>query len=173
MLQFVGLNEINGPLVALQGVTGVSFDEMVSIKLNTGETRFGRVVQIEGERVVIQVFEGTRGMSLDNSRTTLLGHPMEMPLSLELLGRTFNGSGRPIDGLGEIVSEKSADINGKPMNPVTRVYPRNYINTGISTIDALATLISRPEDADLLRLRYEPHHAGCQMVRHCSAFGHR
>lgn len=141
MLQFVGLNEINGPLVALQGVTGVSFDEMVSIKLNMGETRFGRVVQIEGERVVIQVFEGTRGMSLDNSRTTLLGHPMEMPLSLELLGRTFNGSGRPIDGLGEIVSEKSADINGKPMNPVTRVYPRNYINTGISTIDALATLI--------------------------------
>ena len=141
MLQFVGLNEINGPLVALQGVTGVAFEEMVSLKLNSGETRFGRVVEIEGDRVIIQVFEGTRGMSMDNTRTTMLGHPMEVPLSTELLGRVFNGSGRPIDGLGEIFCEKSADINGKPMNPVSRIYPRNYINTGISTIDALATLI--------------------------------
>jgi V/A-type H+/Na+-transporting ATPase subunit B len=141
MLQFVGLNEINGPLVALQGVTGVAFEEMVSLKLNSGETRFGRVVEIQGDRVIIQVFEGTRGMSMDNTRTTMLGHPMEVPLSTELLGRVFNGSGRPIDGLGEIFCEKSADINGKPMNPVSRIYPRNYINTGISTIDALATLI--------------------------------
>ena len=141
MLQFVGLNEINGPLVALQGVSGVAFEEMVSLKLNSGETRFGRVVEIEGDRVIIQVFEGTRGMSMDNTRTTMLGHPMEVPLSTELLGRVFNGSGRPIDGLGEIFCEKSADINGKPMNPVSRIYPRNYINTGISTIDALATLI--------------------------------
>ena len=141
MLQFVGLNEINGPLIALDHVAGVSFDEMVALKMESGEQRFGRVVQIEGDRAVIQVFEGTRGMSLTNVRTTLLGHPMEMPLSTEVLGRIFNGSGRPIDGLGEIFCEKSADINGKPMNPVTREYPRNYINTGISTIDALATLI--------------------------------
>ena len=141
MLQFVGLNEINGPLIALDHVAGVSFDKMVALKMESGEQRFGRVVQIEGDRAVIQVFEGTRGMSLTNVRTTLLGHPMEMPLSTEVLGRIFNGSGRPIDGLGEIFCEKSADINGKPMNPVTREYPRNYINTGISTIDALATLI--------------------------------
>ena len=109
--------------------------------MNNGENRFGRIVQIDGGRAVIQVFEGTRGMSLDNTRTTLLGHPMEMPLSPELLGRTFNGAGRPIDGLGEVFCEKSADINGKPLNPVSREYPRNYINTGISSIDALATLI--------------------------------
>ena len=141
MLQFVGLREINGPLVALDRVPAVAFEEMVSLKLNSGETRFGRVVEIDGDRAVIQVFEGTRGLSLENTRTTLLGHPMEMPLSLEVLGRTFNGSGRPIDGLGEIFCERSADINGKPMNPVGRVYPRNYINTGISTIDGLATLI--------------------------------
>jgi V/A-type H+-transporting ATPase subunit B len=109
--------------------------------MDNGENRFGRIVQIDGGRAVIQVFEGTRGMSLDNTRTTLLGHPMEMPLSPELLGRTFNGAGRPIDGLGEVFCEKSADINGKPLNPVSREYPRNYINTGISSIDALATLI--------------------------------
>ena len=137
MLQFVGLSEINGPLVALDRVPKVAFEEMVSLKLDSGETRFGRVVEIDGDRAVIQVFEGTRGLSLENTRTTLLG----MPLSLEVLGRTFNGSGRPIDGLGEIFCERSADINGKPMNPVERVYPRNYINTGISTIDGLATLI--------------------------------
>ena len=118
-----------------------AFEEMVSLRMDNGENRFGRIVQIDGGRAVIQVFEGTRGMSLDNTRTTLLGHPMEMPLSPELLGRTFNGAGRPIDGLGEVFCEKSADINGKPLNPVSREYPRNYINTGISSIDALATLI--------------------------------
>ena len=141
MLQFTGLSEINGPLIALEGVPNAAFEEMVSLRMDNGENRFGRIVQIDGGRAVIQVFEGTRGMSLDNTRTTLLGHPMEMPLSPELLGRTFNGAGRPIDGLGEGFCEKSADINGKPLNPVSREYPRNYINTGISSIDALATLI--------------------------------
>ena len=141
MLEFTGLQEINGPLVALDQVPSVAFDEMVSFRLADQSHRYGRVVQIDGNRAVIQVFEGTNGMSLENTRTTLLGHPMEMQLSPELLGRTFNGAGRPIDGLGELFSEKSADINGRPLNPVERVYPRNYINTGISTIDGLATLI--------------------------------
>ena len=98
-------------------------------------------MQLEGSRAAIQVFEGTNGLSLTNTRTRFKGKPMELPLSLELLGRVFNGSGRPIDGLGEIYAEKSADINGLPLNPVSRVYPRNYINTGISSIDALMTLI--------------------------------
>ena len=102
MLQFTGLSEINGPLIALEGVPNAAFEGMVSLRMDNGENRFGRIVQIDGGRAVIQVFEGTRGMSLDNTRTTLLGHPMEMPLSPELLGRTFNGAGRPIDGLGEV-----------------------------------------------------------------------
>lgn len=141
MLEFTGLSEINGPLIALDNVPDVGFEELVSLRMADGGQRFGRVVQIDGRRAVIQVFEGTRGMSLDNTRTTFTGHPMEMALSLELLGRTFSGAGNPIDGLGPVYSDKRADINGKPMNPVERVYPRNYINTGISTIDALATLI--------------------------------
>lgn len=141
MVEFVGLSEINGPLVVLDNVPKVGFEELVSLRMTTGETRMGRVVQIDGPRAVIQVFEGTRGMALDNTRVTFQGHPMEMPLTMELLGRTFNGSGQPIDGLGDIFAEASADINGQPMNPVTRVYPRNYINTGVSTIDGLATLI--------------------------------
>ena len=141
MLQLIGLHEINGPLAVLDQVPQASFEEMVELKLDTGETRYGRIVQMEGDRAVIQVFEGTRGMSLENTRTTLVGHPMEIPLSPEILGRTFSGSGQPIDGLGPVFAAQSADINGQPMNPVRRVYPRNYINTGISSIDGLATLI--------------------------------
>ncbi len=140
-LQYVGLSEINGPLVVLDGVDGVSFDEVVEIRLTDGSQRIGRVVEISGEKAILQVFEGTNGLSLKNTRTRFMGRPMEMPLSTELLGRVFNGAGRPIDGLGEIYSEKTADINGKPLNPVSRSYPRNYIHTGISSIDALMTLI--------------------------------
>ncbi len=140
-LQYVGLSEINGPLVVLDDVEGVSFDEVVEIRLADGSQRIGRVVEISGKKAILQVFEGTNGLSLKNTRTRFMGKPMEMPLSPELLGRVFNGAGRPIDGLGEIYSEKTADINGKPLNPVSRSYPRNYIHTGISSIDALMTLI--------------------------------
>ena len=140
-VQYIGLKEINGPLIALDNVTGVSYDEVAEIQLDDGTVRTGRVVQIDGSRAVLQVFEGTKGLSLRNTRTRFTGKPMEMPLSEELLGRVFNGAGRPIDGLGEIYAEKYADINGKPLNPVARSYPRNYINTGISSIDALTTLI--------------------------------
>ena len=140
-VQFVGLKEINGPLVVLDHVQGASFEEMVSLELEDGTSRDGRIVSLEGEKAVIQVFEGTTGLSLTNTRTRLLGHPMEMALSPEVLGRVFSGSGKPIDGLGEVFAEVHRDINGQPINPVSRTYPRNYIRTGISSIDALMTLI--------------------------------
>lgn len=140
-LQYIGLSEVNGPLIVLDNVENVSNEETVEITLQNGSSRMGRVVQIEGKKAIIQVFEGTSGISLTNTKTTLLGRPMELPLSKEIQGRIFNGSGKPIDGLGEIYAQKRADINGQPLNPVSRVYPRNYINTGISSIDALTTLI--------------------------------
>ncbi len=140
-VQYLGLKEINGPLIALDNVTGVAYDEVAQITFADGTERTGRVVQIDGSRAILQVFEGTKGLSLKNTRTKFSGKPMEMPLSEELLGRVFNGAGKPIDGLGDIYAEKFEDINGKPLNPVSRSYPRNYINTGISSIDALATLI--------------------------------
>ena len=140
-VQYIGLREINGPLVVLDHVKNASYEEMVELRLDDGTVRTGRVVQISGEQVIVQVFEGTRGLSLVNTRTRLLGRPMEVPLSKEILGRVLNGAGRPIDGLGEVFAEKYGDINGKPLNPVSRTYPRNYIRTGISSIDALATLI--------------------------------
>ncbi len=140
-VQFVGLKEINGPLVVLDHVQDASFEEMVTLELEDGTTRDGRIVSLEGDKAVIQVFEGTTGLSLTNTRTRLLGHPMEMALSPEVLGRVFSGSGKPIDGLGEVFAEVHRDINGQPINPVSRTYPRNYIRTGISSIDALMTLI--------------------------------
>ena len=141
LLEYVGLSQINGSLVILDGVKNASYDEMVVLRLDDGSQRIGRIVMIEGEKCVIQVFEGTTGFSLSNTRTTLTGHPMQVDLSPELLGRTLDGLGRPIDGLGAIYPECRRDVNGAPINPVSRVYPRNYICTGISAIDALTTLI--------------------------------
>lgn len=140
-IELKGLREINGPLIMLENVPSVSFDEMVELRLEGGGKRMGRVVEIDGNNCVIQVFEGTNGMSLKNTTVTFLGHPMELPLSPEMMGRIFSGSGKPIDGLGPLYAKKHADINGRPLNPVARTYPRNYINTGISSIDCLMTLI--------------------------------
>ena len=141
MIQYAGLSEINGPLVCLEGAKGVSYDEIAEIKLEDGTKRLGRVVEMQGDKVVLQVFEGTNGISLTNTKISFTGKPLEIPLSTEMLGRTFNGAGKPIDGLGEVFPQKFGDINGRALNPVARSYPRNYIHTGISSIDALMTLI--------------------------------
>ena len=114
---------------------------MVELRLEDGSSRTGRIVEIEGEKVVIQVFEGTKGLSLVNTKTRMTGHPIELSLSPEIVGRVFDGLGRPIDGLGEVYPVEKRDVNSSPINPVSRVYPKNYINTGISSIDALMTLI--------------------------------
>lgn len=140
-IQYLGLKKIDGPLIVLDKVKDVGYEEVASIKLEDGTERVGRIVEIQGDKAVLQVFEGTKGLSLINTRTKFTGKPMELALSEEMLGRTFSGSGRPIDGLGDIYPEKFEDINGKPLNPVARTYPRNYIRTGISSIDCLMTLI--------------------------------
>ncbi|MBI9009611.1 MAG: V-type ATP synthase subunit B [Tenericutes bacterium] len=140
-LQYIGLNEIKGPLVFIDNVRGIAFEEVLEIKLNNGEIRHGRVVEIDDNLAAVLVFEGTNELSLNNTTAKFLGHPMEIGVSKEVLGRMFSGLGSPIDGLGPIYVEKTLDINGLPLNPVAREYPRNYINTGISSIDGLTTLI--------------------------------
>lgn len=141
VVQYTGIKKINGPLIVLSGVENVAYDELVEIHLDDGTVRMGNVVDIENGTAVVQVFEGTRGMSLGSSTSTFLGHPMELGLSEEILGRSFDGAGRPADGLGPVYSEVKRDVNGLPINPISRRYPRNYIQTGISSIDGLATLI--------------------------------
>ncbi len=140
-IEYLGLNQINGPLVVLEGVQNAAYDEIVEFTVNGTEKKLGRIIEDYEDKAVIQVFEGTDGMSLTNTHTRLTGHPMEIALSEDILGRTFDGIGRPIDGLGSIVSDDRRDVNGLPLNPCRREYPRNYINTGISAIDGLTTLI--------------------------------
>lgn len=141
IIEHIGLNSINGSLIVLDNVEGAKFDELVEIRLDNGSKRVGRIVQIEGKRIVVQVFEGTNGLSLKNTGTVLTGEPMKLALSKEILGRVFDGVGNPADNLGSIYPETRRDVNGLPINPVQREYPRNFIQTGISSIDALMTLI--------------------------------
>ncbi|CUX22217.1 V-type ATP synthase subunit B [Clostridium sp. C105KSO13] len=140
-IEYLGLSSINGPLVALEGVQDAFYDELVEFVVGDTEHKIGRIVEVYEDKAVIQVFEGTGSMSLKNTHTRLTGHPMEIALSPEMLGRTFDGIGRPIDDLGQLTSTLKRDVNGLPLNPVKREYPRNYINTGISAIDGLTTLI--------------------------------
>lgn len=140
-IEYLGLSSINGPLIALEGVQDAFYDEIVDFVVNGKEHNMGRIVEVYKDKAIIQVFEGTENMSLNNTHTRLTGHPMEIGLSEEMLGRTFNGIGEPIDDLGPITVEEVRDVNGLPLNPVRREYPRNYIRTGISAIDGLTTLI--------------------------------
>lgn len=139
--EYLKLDKISGPLIVLSGIKGAAYGEIVRIKVQGEKDRTGKVIKIDDDTVVAQVFEGTTGLSTSNTSVRFTGKPFEIPLSKDILGRTFNGVGKPIDGGGEILSKNYFNINGRPINPVARKYPRNYIQTGISTIDTLITLI--------------------------------
>ena len=128
-------------MVVLEGVQDAAFDEIVEMTVEGRDKKIGRIIEVYEDKAIIQVFEGTEGLALRNVHTRLTGRPMELAVSEDMLGRTFNGVGDPIDGLGDISSDIRLDVNGKPLNPVTREYPRDYIRTGISAIDGLMTLI--------------------------------
>lgn len=139
--EYLVLDKVQGPLLVVSDVKEVAYDEIVEIVVQGKNSKKGKVVQIFGDKAIIQVFEATSGISVNNTSVSFTGKPLEIRLSREVLGREFNGLGEPIDGGGEIYSLKSYNINGRPMNPVARQYPRNFIQTGISSIDCLATLI--------------------------------
>ncbi len=138
--EYTQLQKLEGPLMVVSGVDEAAYDEIVEIKTSQG-LKHGRVIQLEDDIAVIQVFESTANLSVDDVRIRFTGKPLEIKLSKDILGRTFNGIGEPIDGGGEIFYGVSRDVNGRPMNPVSRHYPRNFIQTGISSIDGLTTLI--------------------------------
>ena len=140
-IEYLGLSQINGSLIAIEGMKDAAYDEVVEIVVDGKQKKLGRIVACYEDKAMIQGFEGSENMSLTNTHTRLTGHPMELALSPDILGRTFDGIGRPIDGLGPVNAEIKRDVNGLPLNPVTREYPRNYIRTGISAIDGLTTLI--------------------------------
>lgn len=139
--EYLLLDKVEGPLIELSDVHNVGYGEVVEVRNEDKEKMLGRVIKIDGEKVVVQVFGSTSGISTKNSSVSFKGRPFELALSKEILGRVFNGVGKPIDGGGEIYSKKVFNVNGRPINPVAREYPRNYIQTGISSIDGLITLI--------------------------------
>lgn len=139
--EYETIREIRGPLLIVEKTTDVAYDELVSIELPNGEKRSGRVLEVGLGYAVIQVFEGTMGISPRGTRVRFLGKTMEMPVSEEMLGRIFDGLGRPIDGGPEIIAEDRRDVNGEPLNPSARAYPEDFIQTGVSAIDGMNTLV--------------------------------
>lgn len=139
--EYLTLNRVQGPLIVLSNVKDVAYDEIVDIIVDGKDKKKGKVVQIHKDKAIIQVFESTIGMAVDNTSVHFRGESLKIPLSKDILGREFNGVGECRDKGGEIYSSKKYDVNGRPMNPVARKYPRDYIQTGISSIDCLSTLI--------------------------------
>lgn len=135
------INEVVGPLMAIDKVEGIKYEELLEIRLKNGELRRGQVLEIHEDKALVQIFEGTSGINLKESTARFLGHPLELGVSEDMVGRVFDGLGRPKDGGPEILAEKSVDINGEVINPVSRDYPDEFIQTGISAIDHLNTLV--------------------------------
>ena len=139
--EYLLLDKVEGSIIELSKVHRVGYGEIVQVESDNEEKKIGRVIKIDNEKVIVQVFGSTLGHSVENTRVHFEGRPFEIALSNAILGRTFNGLGKPIDNGGEIYSDKFYNVNGRPINPVAREYPRNYIQTGISSIDGLTTLI--------------------------------
>jgi len=139
--EYKTIREVVGPLMLVEDVEGVKFDELVRIKQANGEERLGKVLEIDEGKALVQLFDSSQGLQISTSKAMFLGHGIEIKLSPEIVGRVFDGMGQPIDGGGEIIPERVADINGAPINPVARDYPSEFIQTGVSAIDGLNTLV--------------------------------
>lgn len=139
--EYRSVTSVVDPLMTVSGVEGVKYDELVEIELQTGENRIGQVLEIEGDNAVVQIFEGTAEINLRDTKVRFTGRPLTLDVSEDMVGRTFDGMGRVYDGGPELIPEKSLDINGEAINPIAREYPDEFIQTGISTIDHLNTLV--------------------------------
>lgn len=141
MREYRSVKKVAGPLIIVDGVEGVAFGEVVKIKTSAGEERTGQVLEAHETVAVIQVFEGTRGLDTHDTSVRFVGETMQLAVSADMIGRFFDGLGRPLDGGPEIISDNRIDINGSPINPVARAYPNEFIQTGVSSIDGMNTLV--------------------------------
>lgn len=139
--EYKTIREVVGPLMLVDQVEGVKYDELVRIRQASGEERIGKVLEVDNDRALVQLFNSSQGLKISDAKAMFLGRGIELKLAPEIVGRVFDGMGRPIDGAGEIIPKKLADINGTPLNPVARNYPSEFIETGISAIDGLNTLV--------------------------------
>lgn len=139
--EYKTIKEVANPLMIVEGVEGVTYDELGELELPNGEVRRCKVLEVEGNRAVVQLFEAAQGINLAETKVRFLGHPQQLAVSEDMLGRVFSGLGTPIDGGPDIIPDAYMDINGLPMNPAARAYPAEFIQTGVSTIDGLNTLV--------------------------------
>ncbi len=139
--EYKSIREIVGPLMLVDGVDGVKYDELVEIELQDGSLRSGKVLEVEGDKALVQLFERSQGIQMSTAKARFLGHALELPVSEDILGRVFDGLGRPRDGGREIIPDMRLNINGEPINPTARDYPDEFIQTGVSAIDGLNTLV--------------------------------
>ncbi|MGM0199364.1 V-type ATP synthase subunit B [Enterococcus sp. DIV1314a] len=139
--EYKTIGEVVGPLMAVDRVAGVKYEELIEVRLQNGEIRQGQVLEVQEDKALVQIFEGTSGINLRDSAVRFLGHPLELGVSEDMVGRVFDGLGRPRDGGADIIPEKMMDINGEVINPISRDYPDEFIQTGISSIDHLNTLV--------------------------------
>ncbi|HAJ94682.1 MAG TPA: V-type ATP synthase subunit B, partial [Actinobacteria bacterium] len=139
--EYKSITNISGPLLMVEGVEGVKYEELVDIRLDDGSLRSGKVLEVNRDKALVQVFEGTSGVDPENTRVRFLGRGIHMYLSEDILGKVFTGLGKPMTENDKIIAEKSIDINGSPINPYARDYPDEFIQTGISSIDGLNTLV--------------------------------
>jgi V/A-type H+-transporting ATPase subunit B len=139
--EVIGVSRIEGPIVVVEGAGSVGYDEVVEVIDSQGRLRRGRVLEVGEDMAVVEIFAGTTGLSIDGTRVRFLGSPLHIPVTEEMLGRVFDGLGTPLDGGPLPLTDRFADINGQPINPTARVYPRDYIKTGISAIDGMNTLV--------------------------------
>ncbi|HOO36740.1 MAG TPA: V-type ATP synthase subunit B [Deltaproteobacteria bacterium] len=140
-IEYTTLSGISGPLIFVEGVSGIGYGEIVEIRDDSREIRIGQTLEVDEDRAVVQVFEGTSGLSVKGMRITFVGKSLEIPVDRDMLGRVFDGLGRPIDGAPQVITQSMMNVNGLPINPWSREYPRDFIQTGISAIDGMNTLI--------------------------------
>ena len=165
------IQEVAGPLMLVREVEGVAYNELGEIELANGEKRRCRVLEVDGTNALVQLFESSTGINLAESKVRFLGRQMELGLSLDMLGRVFDGLGRPIDGGPEIIPEKRADVNGVPMTPAARSYPQEFIQTGVSAIDGLNTLV-RGQKLPIFSMSGLPHaNLAAQIARQAKVRG--
>jgi V/A-type H+-transporting ATPase subunit B len=169
--EYKTIRQIASPLMIVDHVEGVTYDELGELELPNGEIRRCKVLEVEGNKAVVQLFESAQGINLANTKVRFLGHPLELAVSEDMLGRVFNGMGQPIDGGPEIIPDAHRDINGLPMNPAARAYPAEFIQTGISTIDGLNTLV-RGQKLPIFSGSGLPHSAlAAQIARQAKVLG--
>ena len=169
--EYKTIQEIASPLMIVKNVEGVTYDELAEIELPNGEVRRCKVLEVEDDHAVVQLFESAQGINLAQSKVRFLGHPLQLGVSEDMLGRVFNGMGEPIDGGPAILAEEHRDINGLPMNPAARAYPAEFIQTGVSAIDGLNTLV-RGQKLPIFSASGLPHAAlAAQIARQAKVLG--